>query len=902
MSSESLPEFDIKMLILKRWNLDQTKRLFETKSNRGQYIAFHGYHFIEVISSDKESTLSDIYRTSRNTPPKFEIFSDIHTVQSMTLISDDRYEDFWNSNTQLMGITFMQLTDSTQWDYDRIKNRLAKIFDKKSKWALYYSLDFCDLVLFAKNISLNHYNDILWRLSLIREKEFKVICDTFTIFCFDAIFLRNSFMRFEAPKIRDATVDRISKVSLKLDEAKLLVKDNPHDPTILRRLYAIERQYQHREILLKKQDALLTIIEKTPIWSDKLSLSVNLSIKNVASLFDLLDKLEEYHIPHKEYRLPGRYDVNILIEDISGQQAICVLYLIDQQTSSEKDTEKLQAIGNYEVIFLASSWGGKRRLRFIPPSQQEFEKNINNKLLTLLGSINLPQNEFMEYIQETLRATRELTNTGFSEEFILSVYPSFITYLELMNEVEGFLSNRAILSHDVADKIIKSRDSLSKSYFTALNTVTLCTMHSERQFIHAPSFNADYFEIPPKLLAFYSAFVNNISEAVSHDSLYYYMITPDYRSDINVLPLHIDYEEDTLRHIAIIHLPERFFYDPQSAMMLLSHEVAHYEGNRKRELRAQSIFHLIGMFLLLETKLFPLEDHTDKIITNTTLLGALSYELGDYIFERFQKQGNKPNRGIQFHLSDISDFLLEIDYGLYLFFQKETRHEIAYRWKYCLKSVNFYDSEQLNAVRLILNYCDQKENSSYFSSLCDIDKIDSSFEPLSQFLSEELFEVANASLPEDASVFVQKCEMVIQTFSESFADMQMFRILGECFSFAQYKKLILEINNIDTVDVQEVKNDLTVEQIVRYNALCAVFNLNMNDRAFLSDYIPVNTIIDSVSNYLKVCLQHEEKFIHTDPLYMSFYEADPFMQCMLLNRALHEYKEDLTYRYTEETN
>lgn len=118
-----------------------------------------------------------------------------------------------------------------------------------------------------------------------------------------------------------------------------------------------------------------------------------------------------------------------------------------------------------------------------------------------------------------------------------------------------------------------------------MNTLSLCTMHSERQFIHTPVFNAYYFDIPPKLLAYYNAIVYNIayqqkSADLRHPS-YHYIIIPDYRTDIYVEPLNIPYKEDTDDHVAIICLSEKYFHQPSKAIMLLAHEAGHYEGERK---------------------------------------------------------------------------------------------------------------------------------------------------------------------------------------------------------------------------------------------------------------------------------------------------------------------------------
>ena len=139
-------KIDVKMLVLKRWNQAQTGKLFdENIKQRGQYISFQSYHFIDVYSVKGEPALFQAYEQLQSDKvlegqeganTKRGIFGDIHTVQSITLLGEDG--SFWESSTDVVNITFIQQTDSTSWWYDDIKGHISDIIAarkaKDSSW------------------------------------------------------------------------------------------------------------------------------------------------------------------------------------------------------------------------------------------------------------------------------------------------------------------------------------------------------------------------------------------------------------------------------------------------------------------------------------------------------------------------------------------------------------------------------------------------------------------------------------------------------------------------------------------------------------------------------------------------------------------------------------------------
>ena len=151
-------EFEIRTLTLKNWDVPQTFALSEIGTDKileyGQFVSFQSHHFIDVkLCNDIKSVYKTIqeYREGQHTANR----PGIHLVQTMTLVG--KKSDFWNGDFGLVYFTFIQLADFSGWSYKGISEKIEQVIKDvgvKGSWAVYCSYDFCDLVLFAKNISI----------------------------------------------------------------------------------------------------------------------------------------------------------------------------------------------------------------------------------------------------------------------------------------------------------------------------------------------------------------------------------------------------------------------------------------------------------------------------------------------------------------------------------------------------------------------------------------------------------------------------------------------------------------------------------------------------------------------------------------------------------------------------
>ena len=798
--------FNIKMLILKRWNQAQTGYLFdESVGQRGQYISFQSYHFIDVYPIEGDSAMSQAYERLQNkkvagiefenSSANGDRFNDTHMVQSITLLGEDG--TFWKKPTEVMNITFIQQTDSTKWWYDAIKRQLLKKIDSKKtdsawtqvEWALYYSLDFCDLVLFTKNLKLKHLNDLLWDMPLFQHENNTMIRDTFTITCFKYDFLRDFFKNEESNQNCDSSLG----------------------------------------------------------WDDEVALSINLSARDLSVLPSLLQGVSQSIDSVKKNRLLGRYDFRITTEKLQGNQVLKVLYRIDTLFKDKsKNGNSMRRLNGYEVVPLVEApieaeYPNEKVSAVLGVFENEAEK-IFNELYDLYIKENLP---FIEYVTETIRSLHELNSSGFSEEFILSVLPSLVTFVEIAKQATSFYKSAA--TDFEREKIWESLLQMQKSYFNALNTLALCTMHSERQFIHAPAFNATYFEIPPKMLAFYNAITDHIASRLTagENKKYYFIIAPDYRSDIFVRPLNVNYIDDTTRHLAIINLPEKYFYEPEKAILLLAHEVGHYEGERNREKRAELIFKMTGIILLQYA----------PIIKYKQITRLLAEEFGDFLYGQYI-ENQRCVRKIKAQLDDVARFLTEVHYGIDYFTTARYQQEVVLRW--CKALYKGWDQDVIRQeCSEMLKNLDEGLQTDYFATIVDKDAFMGACDAIARSITNKLSDLIQPSMRTEYQNIADTSETIIQAFSEAFADKQMLTVIGEKFDQAKdYGKIIKDIQ-IDVL--KDMRGNLpeesyipTIEQKLRYNAIKRIEKNILEDDTFaIQDDFVLCEAVETIVSYLE---------------------------------------------------
>lgn len=487
-------KLDVRILTLKRWNLPQRQSLYqiwqdwsklEEDKNKdmgkyGDYVSFQNYHFVDLakvdLSEDKNATVSayekicDIRKQYDDTriPDNYnedlkryirQRNKDIYIQQNMVLFG--RPSSFWNQATRTLYISMLQLADDDAINFSALEEQIASLFESKqvlpSNWTLYYSLDFCDMVLLVKDVELSTFHNILWELSpvgKVAHEGKRYIRDTITVYTFPTQYLMERFKQFD----------------------------------------------QEKRVVASKHTG-----------QERLALSVSLSVQQLSGWDKFRTHLDERlsGISHfYNFRTPGRYDIQVIFPEVSFAQTFWVIYWIDKLCS---DTSYSENFGGYEIVPMAETYAGAHNGADLKKSNQFLDVS-SQALDCLLGKYSTEYDKAFSsntgdastrwwygYASEISRSLIALLQNGFAEEFALSVFHSFAEYLKfVIGQLQsGSQECQDALGHNEAEAQIYY---LQRSYFEALNMLMHCTMHGGQQFIQAPGFNATLFNVPPQAL------------------------------------------------------------------------------------------------------------------------------------------------------------------------------------------------------------------------------------------------------------------------------------------------------------------------------------------------------------------------------------------------------------------
>ncbi len=526
-------------------------------------------------------------------------------------------------------------------------------------------------------------------------------------------------------------------------------------------------------------------------WDDTLSLSVDLSVQCLEHWNTLRQELQKY--PIKVSNMLGRHDIRFTCQDIPGDSVLQILGKLDKLCCKDEDDKlglKRAFVSAHVTLF------SKLELMNGPVAGRGADvgtalyQTVCSAMAQWRSRIQQSPDVYelaQTYIEETFSALLTLSKSGFADEFVISVLPSLRLYIDLLNEL--FESEKE--PETFSSKIMFT----PQIYFRALNTLTLCTMHNERQFIQSPAFHATYFDIPPKLLAFYNTLTEDIVQAFcpENEKIYRFLLVPDYRDDIVVTPIEVEMESDPKNHLAVVSLHESLFYNPVKAIAVLCHEIAHYVGDRRREKRAEYIFQAIGVFLLRNT-FHCASEEADCF--DGSLLELLSQGFCDCLKEILDSRGKGVLRGIPNMPQGILDFLEYVGYGDALSCEPEYSARLDEIWRKQLKKGLI---ESPIKVRKTFMQAMKKINQTFYSKITwdENGVMEYAVDIFVRSLFAELRHIKSSWKLRDTFTgentwddHIRACQNIIQAFSETYADFRMLEILKGYISSKLYRQFL----------------------------------------------------------------------------------------------------------------
>lgn len=199
---------------------------------------------------------------------------------------------------------------------------------------------------------------------------------------------------------------------------------------------------------------------------------------------------------------------------------------------------------------------------------------------------------YFQSMIQTLNTLAQFEKFDLSKNIFCLIYPAFKLFIIQLEQVSG--TSGCEIESKNRKKIIKTM----RDFLDSINSIIYHAIHMDQIFLMIPGCSGTSYSIPTKLSMFYLWYLNSIS-TILNDSTYQYefYLTPvietkpcTYAADFGLPP------EDRLICVSV---SQRSLYMPRALFVILTHETAHYVGDkiRKREKRLEYVVRTIAYII-----------------------------------------------------------------------------------------------------------------------------------------------------------------------------------------------------------------------------------------------------------------------------------------------------------------
>lgn len=798
---------------------------YNTKANGVNNFVSSGYfNYISVIDVNDENhystSLINIQNkcTSEISIPNSDecsyqyvkVFTNIKNLETdCSFLSYDlkTINDFWSLDSLIIFVTMIHIGENRIEEViDFIEQKLSSI---KNQYLLYLTFDYSDIIIFSKSDKISEYINLIYTLNFDNEQKL-LVEDSYTIY------------GYEAQKYK------------KLFETN---KEKAFTETDL-------KQYCKNE--------------------ETISISINLGLETNNHLNDLKnaicinDKIK-FNVMY------GRHDVSIVNQEADTEWLLFTLMKIDYY-STKGNIDEANGIILYETYLRTELLDDDFSDDIINQTKAKDEfynkiKNlINEKFNEVHKELQKDPTEFEKYIipiHEIKNSTLSVIKNNFAEEFILSMIESYFVFLnKLIQMLKPGYDFKGKNKNETIEKY-------TNEFFKALNCLVSTVMHTDRQFIQATAFNAVFYDVPPKIVAYYTALINMFKKLMidSDKGDYVFIFTPNFQTGITLRPL-LNFETPPVDRLFIISIEEKAMYDVESVFRRLAHETAHCASNDSR-LRDERQKKLVSAFLynVLYYSVSKYIDFNDKIY-------ALINQLTDELYTNGYLSTDEYNYSCQF--DDLIHKLLMLFINMY---DEDNRSLIGKTQRLIFNKVQEYISDTLKSdKKLVKKIIKNKVKISNENGFNDSEKeknYNQNSEKIANYITISFFKnVAERFTDTDIEKKEKAYDDIssyIDIFKESYSDLQSIIILN--LSFEDYLKSFLEIEGLNVNHLEERFIDLVritiISKLMFDTGVWTDFNSDNKDLKKFKEII-----LGSIYTISCISEDEETKFVLSDTVNM----------------------------------
>lgn len=205
---------------------------------------------------------------------------------------------------------------------------------------------------------------------------------------------------------------------------------------------------------------------------------------------------------------------------------------------------------------------------------------LSVKLRNLTGELNKKEIPYTRQFENLSRYLYQIINS--LQKFERSQFPDYIF-------ISAFLPlNLVMLMSRVVDE--KTAERFFVSFYELIKGLNLYVQnatHSDRQFTQTVNFDVRIYSTPVKMIAFYNAFIYllktclDTEKNVAEKHEYEFLTCLGVADNMRVQELFKNISEK--QRLFLVNIPENQAYNPKQMLIMLSHEVGHFVGNKVRD-------------------------------------------------------------------------------------------------------------------------------------------------------------------------------------------------------------------------------------------------------------------------------------------------------------------------------
>ena len=393
------------------------------------------------------------------------------------------------------------------------------------------------------------------------------------------------------------------------------------------------------------------------------------------------------------------------------------------------------------------------------------------------------------------------------EKFEFKVFPDYIyisIYAPLTMLINKIAEKENANKDDESGIVYAENIKETYSFLGAINQISQNLIRAERQFQQIPELNANSYNIPIKLHAFYAAFVYNVKNFLNKNfgtgNFYEFTLYPGMNEQLNVK--RVFYSSKDNKRLFLMKIPEKQVFDINHLMICLCHEVGHFVGSnlRQRERRYIAIKDAVARMICLHLYI---NEKVKKYITKDGL---------DYLLNFAQKQIalciDRTKKEIEENSKHTCDTVLH----------SENLNPII------IQGINSYIMEAVKNNNefdfIFVRYIEEKEVGK---SKLSVEEIEQSKQEYDDSIRSYFFNIQSNINSENTEISVQN--MVTQLFSfakECFADLVSVLILD--LNFKDYCQSIFK-----SLPEYEIKDIAYSDLVIRIALVATAMSMEVAD-------------------------------------------------------------------------